>query len=549
MSLWNPTELRELADAYVAGSLDAEKLQRLQEVLLAEEQARVFFLGYVDVHAGLQWKAQRGELDVAWLAEAATKMDGVGGAVAAVGATSHWWRRGRVLPVVTSLAAAVLVVLGVLRWITPVGPEVGSGEAPALLTVSESLHGSLLDGEALQIGRQFSAGPLELRSGLVEFRTASGTILLLQGPARFEILDGLRGRLYSGNLVVRMPKGRSGFVVETPKMRVTDLGTEFGVAVADGGESQVQVYEGEVRAESTITGGEKRLKAGQAMRSEKGGGLVEDAASPNSFVRRFPPPAFPTEPGGTLFNTSVVEVVQVAVASTPVVIDGDLSEWTPAKPFQSACAPPYHASYFVEGRMMYDANNLYLAAHVGDPDPMCNRAGGIMDFAGGSVIVRVSTDRNLGWPLKGSQLDAHNKKAPPLPDSVSQRVTSLILSYDKSAEQPRLRLQHGFIFTPSAGPRPPEGWKGQFRMDTDGRGYTLEYAIPWRLLNCAEDPPRAGDSMAALWMVHWSDANGRVCRGQLVDVTSPQSQARGISPTHFFLHGPTWGRAEYLPVR
>ena len=51
--------------------------------------------------------------------------------------------------------------------------------------------------------------------------------------------------------------------------------------------------------------------------------------------------------------------------------------------------------------MMYDATHLYVAAHVGDPEPMRNASREGFQFAGGSVIVRLSTDRQLGWPLKG----------------------------------------------------------------------------------------------------------------------------------------------------
>jgi hypothetical protein len=54
--------------------------------------------------------------------------------------------------------------------------------------------------------------------------------------------------------------------------------------------------------------------------------------------------------------------------------------------------------------------------------------------------------------------------------------------------------------------------------------------------------------MAALWMVHWSDADGRLYRGQLVEVTNPQARSRtGLTPATFFADGKTWGRAVYLP--
>jgi len=224
------------------------------------------------------------------------------------------------------------------------------------------------------------------------------------------------------------------------------------------------------------------------------------------------------------------------------------TEWNRSTFFKSACEPPYAATYFVEGAMMYDATHLYVAAHVGDPEPMRNASGDDFLFAGGSVIVRLSTDRRLGWPLKGKhrQFWPANLSRELLADSTSERVTSLILWHDARSGRTSLHLQYSFeLESPAA---TPAGWKGTFQKDADGLGYTLEYAIPWRLLHCENDPPRAGDVMGALWTVHWSDADGRICRGQLVDVSNPQARSRaGVHPPAFFLDGTTWGRAVFLP--
>ena len=248
----------------------------------------------------------------------------------------------------------------------------------------------------------------------------------------------------------------------------------------------------------------------------------------------------------TVATGHTVDAVRVAPPAEPVVVDADLSEWNHEIAFRSACLPSYDDSYFVEGLMMYDAEHLYIAAHVGDPEPMRNVAPDTMEFAGGSVIVRVSTDRKLGWPLRGTMANARSKdpKEQPLPDSVSDRVVSIILSHDARTDEPRIRLQYGFNLRNAESQ--PSGWRGAFRKDADGRGYSLEYAIPWRLLHCENDPPRAGDVMAALWMVHWSDTDGRLCRGQLVEVTNPQARSRtGLTPATFFADGTTWGRAVY----
>jgi hypothetical protein len=235
-------------------------------------------------------------------------------------------------------------------------------------------------------------------------------------------------------------------------------------------------------------------------------------------------------------------------ATNEVSVDGQLTEWNRGTFFKSACEPPYAATYFVEGGMMYDATHLYVAAHVGDPEPMRNASRDGFQFAGGSVIVRLSTDRQLGWPLKGINpvFRPTNPSRELLADSTNERVTSLILWHDAKSGRASLDLQHSFEWEPAVAA--PPGWKGTFQKDADGLGYTLEYAIPWRLLHCESDPPRGGDVLGALWTVHWSDAEGRICFGQLTDVTNQNPPASGPdSPAAFFLSGPHWGRAVFQP--
>ena len=48
--------------------------------------------------------------------------------------------------------------------------------------------------------------------------------------------------------------------------------------------------------------------------------------------------------------------------------------------------------------------------------------------------------------------------------------------------------------------------------------------MPWSLLKAENDPPQAGDEFAASWTVHWSDEDGRICRGHLVEFTNPDKR-------------------------
>jgi hypothetical protein len=538
-------DIRELAEAYVAGTLSPEQLQALEAQLRGGEAARLCFLAYLEVHAGLAWE-HRGE-------ESGHAESLPAQLPAQLPAPSTLAREARISPWRTpflrsalALAAAACALVALTRFWLPVGTPAG----PA--TVKASLDARWANGNSVtsvSVGEALAPGVRDLETGLLELVTPAGAVLLIEAPARFELVGPLHARLLLGSAVVRMPPGKSGFVMDLPHMRVTDLGTEFGASTALDGESRVQVFSGSVRADFLATHESRELSVGESLVSKKDGTFTPEVFRENVFVQHLPPPppASRFSPGGIAYNRPTVESVRIPQPDTPVVVDADLAEWNRAHAFRSACLPPYNGSYFVEAMMMYDAQQLYIGAHVGDPEPMRNSSEGPTEFAGGSVIVRLSTDRTLGWPLKGTRSDAHsqNPKDPASPDSLSDRVVSMILSHDARTGNARLGLQYGFRFRPEK--EQPVGWRGAYRRDADGRGYTLEYAIPWALLHCETDPPHAGDTMAALWMVHWSDADGRLCRGQLVEVTNPHSRTNlGITPENFFQNGAAWGRALYL---
>lgn len=529
------TQIKGLAEMYIAGELSAEDGRRLEELLGDSTAARLLFLSYLEVHAGMAWETRGATipLPVSPLPPPSQK------------APAQWRMIRRALP----FAAALALLAGWLqqRFI----PAPGSADR-SLATITRSLHGRWTNGREVQPAESISSGAHQLQSGLLELTTPSGVKLLLEGPSSIEWIEPTRIRLLAGNIVVRMPKGESGFVVETSLVKVTDLGTEFGVGLNQEGQTQVQVFSGRVFTELSGLDAGRELKSGDTLVYSRAGEIFEPVYSEDRFIRRFPKIPPPQQAGGALYNESRTEAITAFPAPENMVLDADLSEWKHARGFRSACLPPYGSTYFVEGMMMYDDRNLYLAAHVGDPDPMLNASRPGMEFAGGSVVVRLCTERAAGWPLKGSMENARSKARGilPSPESLSTKVTSMVLWFDTKTSTPRLEVAHSFDFrTPSA---PPQDWKGAFKKSPDGRGYTLEYAIPWALLNCAEAPPVAGDELAALWTVHWSDSEGRVCRGQLVDISNQTQQesstpSRKIDPSCFFMYGPRWGKAVFVP--
>jgi hypothetical protein len=88
---------------------------------------------------------------------------------------------------------------------------------------------------------------VRLDSGTARLSLPNVGYVIVEGPAEFTVLEPKRARLNKGKIKMRVTQlsGR-GFVVETPDGDVTDLGTEFGLDVADGRETGLVVFEGAV---------------------------------------------------------------------------------------------------------------------------------------------------------------------------------------------------------------------------------------------------------------------------------------------------------------
>ncbi|MCB1062992.1 MAG: FecR domain-containing protein [Verrucomicrobiae bacterium] len=96
-------------------------------------------------------------------------------------------------------------------------------------------------------------GRLTLKSGVAEITFNSGARVFLEGPAILEVERPNRAFLESGRLTAEVPKPATGFVINTPRVNVVDIGTRFGVSVDEIGDTEVHVMQGVVEV-SRLTG-------------------------------------------------------------------------------------------------------------------------------------------------------------------------------------------------------------------------------------------------------------------------------------------------------
>jgi hypothetical protein len=269
-----PDEFLDLVDGYCAGRLDDRSLRALESYLLASPEARRAFVAYFQMHAELEFAVRARNAASAALEQVAGGMASYGGdepgSVGPPGRARRPRASGRVRMSRWSAVAASLLIAVAGYFVGQFGPgrsparpaPNGSGPAagrPAGANVAWLVNAqdcAWAGAESEMPGRDMRAGKvLRLRRGLAEIEFDRGARLILQGPAGLELLSGNEARLLSGSLTARVPQRARGFTVYSPRGKVVDLGTEFGLSVDESGATAVRVFAGKVEA-SPIAGGE-----------------------------------------------------------------------------------------------------------------------------------------------------------------------------------------------------------------------------------------------------------------------------------------------------
>jgi hypothetical protein len=272
--------LRQLLISAVAGEADAKQWDELSSILQESEEARDYVVAMLDQMSSLEWIAQK---TTANIEEKHVSPSESGG--------THWMkgRATRFIGLILSGALAASLLLGGLyAWYHPtfkavelarIGDRDTSGKS-TIADQSVSSHiadrTAIADQSAKDADRSDSAESvgtvvqqrdckwaegstswrngdilrpktlLSLQSGAAEVALENGVRLVLSGPCEVQLVSEMRGRVFRGSLVAKVPAGAHGYTLTTPSSQVVDLGTEFGVAVDRSGTSEVHVFTGEV---------------------------------------------------------------------------------------------------------------------------------------------------------------------------------------------------------------------------------------------------------------------------------------------------------------
>lgn len=251
-----PDDCHQLLSALVDGTISLPEREQLAQQLAVSEDARVRYFEYVVLHAQLTRKLRPpGVLPNLTVLDLPVRK-GFGQRFQPVVAGSRIWVTLAVGMVFAAYVTAITWnMLGKrelgdepqlpdhlhsVATITAVSEVRWSADSAASLAADNRKNG---DGEGLVIT---PGVPLLIDSGLVELHLKQGATLLIEGPAEWSI-DGVNAAtLNRGKVVAKVPHAAVGFKLQTPGARIVDLGTEFGVVVAQNQETEVQVFQGRV---------------------------------------------------------------------------------------------------------------------------------------------------------------------------------------------------------------------------------------------------------------------------------------------------------------
>jgi ferric-dicitrate binding protein FerR (iron transport regulator) len=279
-----PEPLTALIEDYLTGQIDEARLRDLEARLRDDPEARREFVRYARLHTDLHFELRAREASERVLDAIARQTDSPP-TPAEPAPPRHGLLRRRAL-VLSAVAAGLLVVTAVGWWIFR-----SRSEAPEVAWLVNAQNCTWTGGEPptdLRPGKV-----LAIDGGLAEFRFQGGARLILEGPARLELLSATSARLHQGRLTARVA-GASGFEVLSPQGRVVDHGTEFGVAVSSAGATSVRVFEGrvEVLPAGAAPATAVSLIQDQAARIADGKVTVEPVRpedGPDRFVRSIVP--------------------------------------------------------------------------------------------------------------------------------------------------------------------------------------------------------------------------------------------------------------------
>ncbi|MBN1394412.1 MAG: hypothetical protein JW959_05275 [Pirellulales bacterium] len=309
---------RELLDAACNDALSDEQFDRLEAALAASEDARREYLRYFTLGGELRYLVSMAQADATARRETESFAPPPISIFQGV-AESHSrdWTRAYLF---AAVALGLFLLLASWVNVTHVTGPNRAGQLADQRTPTPEVRfvgritgmkdcrwadhetGTYV-GSSVSLGRDYA-----LASGLMEISYEGGARVILEGPCAYTVESSAGGFLAIGKLTANIrtqsskPKAQSSnpsplppllsplFFVRTPTAIITDLGTEFGVEVAENGDTTSYVFQGSIKvqglAASAASGvSEKVLQENESIRVSRVRAGTHQEQTANETVR------------------------------------------------------------------------------------------------------------------------------------------------------------------------------------------------------------------------------------------------------------------------
>jgi hypothetical protein len=272
------------------GVLQEPEHSRLEQLLSASREARAMYIGYMQLDAGLDWKV-RGSQSLDGLLRLAD-----GGKVGMVDSPAEEdkpipKRKGRrLIFACAALAACLIFVVTSLTWVSSLLSDRNRiadverkdaaiemdnalvhgepGTIANVINITDDCHWFVESRRSVE-GSILAGDTIRLTKGKLRVDFACGAVVTMKSPAALQVIAPKHVRAILGTLTAHAGEGAEGFTIDTPRTKVVDLGTDFGIDVTDHGSTDVVVFNGAVDLHSEGVRGlsaRQRLGAGEGIR-------------------------------------------------------------------------------------------------------------------------------------------------------------------------------------------------------------------------------------------------------------------------------------------
>jgi hypothetical protein len=317
-------ELSGLLDALALGELDQASAEALCERLRTDPEARRAYLESVCFDALLQREFPR-------LSGIIVNDDAAGSArahsivEARPQRCQSQWRQWTAAAAIAMLGVSIAVYfIGTQTPSFPSTRSVRVTEIPlSVATVTNLRDAAPVPGQKpFALGQRVVRGSYAVASGSIELTFDCGAVVVLEGPARLTLESEYQARIERGRLRADVPRQAIGFLIETPRGTVRDLGTAFGVDVAQTGTTELHVLQGKVEALHGAKGAKQvstLVNANEAVTMLDSARLNQVSFRPEEFVPILParPPLRPPEVHWSFDPPDAVDQTSDGVGSRP----------------------------------------------------------------------------------------------------------------------------------------------------------------------------------------------------------------------------------------